>query len=87
MYIYIYIERERCIMHLCTYVYRHVYIYIYIHSSCTCARTRKHSYEEFTRLAETGLAQNTLNIPEDSLNCIELALTTLNNSFNYLELG
>ena len=33
-------------------MYIHIYIYIYI---CTCI------YEEFARLAETRLAQNTVN--------------------------
>ena len=47
MYAYIYIEREREIICICMCVCVFVYIYIYV-------------YEELTRLAETRLAQNTL---------------------------
>ena len=45
MYVYIYI-------YIYMYTYTYIYIYIYI---------RQTLYEEFTRLAETRLAQNTSN--------------------------
>ena len=59
IYVYLYI-------YIYTYIYIYIYIYIYTHSvrhvpstpHCQKPAERKHwLYEEFTRLAETGLAQ------------------------------
>ena len=64
-------------MHIYIYTYIHIYIYIYIYTQSfenvnslnstgprdrpPLRQARDHSYEEFTRLAETGLAQYTLD--------------------------
>ena len=67
-YIYIYIY----IPYICIYIYIHIHVYIYIYICVERERERERardnislvnhlSYEEFTRLAETRLAQDSFN--------------------------
>ena len=44
-------------MYIHTCIHTYTYTYVYVNIMCMCYIT----YEEFTRLAETRLAQNTLN--------------------------
>ena len=61
MYVYIYIY---IYTYVCTCVYIHIYIYtyidIYLYTIYSPLHRYYYLYEEFTRLAETRLAQNTL---------------------------
>ena len=48
--------------HVCVCVYIYIYIYIYIHIYTHLSiHTHVCAYDQFTRLAETRLAQNILN--------------------------